>query len=170
VWEAFIVSLRAGLIYHIDFMRLDPKGRFYLRRALQDDVSGSSQAPTPMTVLDFGLAVVRTAEAIAVGIAFAKAMGCDAEKTLLAFAFRWQKLQGRQLTSWTRPERYISPGCSAYQDAVLAFVNVPLDTPLSALSNFVNQAIQPLFEVFDGFVLSPDVVEDLTRRLIERRL
>jgi hypothetical protein len=170
VWEAFIVSLRAGLIYHIDFMRLDPKGRFYLRRALQDDVSGSSQAPTPMTVLDFGLAVVRTAEAIAVGIAFAKAMGCDAEKTLLAFAFRWQKLQGRQLTSWTRPEHYISPGCSAYQDAVLAFVNVPLDTPLSALSNFVNQAIQPLFEVFDGFVLSPDVVEDLTRRLIERRL
>ena len=170
VWEAFIVSLRAGLIYHIDFMRLDPKGRFYLRRALQDDVSGSPQAPTPMTVLDFGLAVIRTAEAIAVGLAFAKAMGCDAEKTLLAFAFRWKKLQGRKLTSWTRPERYISPGRSAYQDEVLAFVNVPLDTPLSALSNFVNQAIQPLFEVFDGFVLSPDVVEDLTRQLIERRL
>ena len=170
IWEAFIVSLEKGWSAHIDFMRLDPKGRFYLQRALQDDVSGGPQAPTPMTVLDFGLPVIRTAEAIAVGIAFAKAMGCVAEETHLAFAFRWKKLRGRQLTSWVQPGRYISPGRSAYQDEVLAFVNVPLDTPLSALGHFVNQAVQPLFEVFDGFVLSNDVVEDLTRRLVERRL
>jgi hypothetical protein len=169
VWEAFIASLSSGWD-EIDFMRRDPKGRFYLRRALQDDISRGPRTPTPMTVFDFGLPIIRTAEAIAVGIAFAKAMGCDAEKTLLAFAFRWKKLQGRKLTSWAQPGRYISPGRSAYQDEVLALVNVPLDTPLSALSNFVNQAIQPLFEVFDGFVLSPDIVEDFTRRLIERRL
>jgi hypothetical protein len=50
------------------------------------------------------------------------------------------------------------------------FVNVPLETPLSALSEYVNQVVQPLYEVFDGFSLSKDVVEDLTRRLVERRL
>jgi hypothetical protein len=97
-------------------------------------------------------------------------MGCDAEKTLLAFAFRWTKLQGRELTSWIRPERHIFPGRIAYQDEVLAFVNIPLDTPLSVLGAFVHQAIQPLFEAFDGFELSSDVVEDLTQRLIERKL
>jgi hypothetical protein len=79
-------------------------------------------------------------------------------------------LQGRRLTSWVHPDRDIFPEPSAYQDAVLTFVDVPLETPLSALSNFVNQAVQPLFQLFDGFALSCDVVEDLTRRLIERKL
>lgn len=167
-WEAFIASLEIDRIDAIDFMRLDPEGRFYLRRALEDDVSSGFNAPAPMTALDFGLPVIRTAEAIAVGIAFAKAIGCLAEETQLAFAFRWKELRGRQLTSWVRPQRYISRGRSAYQDEVLAFVNVPLDTPLSALGNFVNQVVQPFFEIFDGFALSSDVVEELTRQLIER--
>lgn len=170
VWEAFIASVGSGWSDHIDFMRLDPKGRFYLRRALQDDISGSPQSPEPLKVLDFGLPVIRSAEAIAVGIAFAKAMGCEAEHTVLGFAFRWTRLRGRELGSWAQPGRYISPGRNAYQDEVVVFVNVPLDTPLSALGEYVNQVVQPLYEVFDGFALGKDVVEDLTRRLVERKL
>jgi hypothetical protein len=123
-----------------------------------------------MTILDFSLPITNTAEAIAVGMAFAKAMGCPAEDTQLAFAFKWTKLRGRRLTSWVHPDREIFPEPSAYQNEVLTFVNVPLDTPLSALGNFVNQVVQPLFEVFEGRVISRDVVEDLTRRLIERKL
>lgn len=170
MWEALVVSVGTGWSDHIDFMRLDPKGRFYLRRALQDDTSGSERAPEPLIALDFGLVTIRTAEAIAVGIAFAKAMGCDPEKTSLAFAFRWKRLQGRQLTSWANPERYISPSRTAYQDELISFVSVPLETPLSALGEYVHQATKPLFELFDGFALSKDVTEDLTRRLVERRL
>jgi len=170
VWEAFIFSLNKDLSDQIDFMRLEPKGRFYLYRALQDDVSGSRFAPAPMTVLDFGLPIIRSAEAIAVGIAFAKAMGCVAEETQLAFAFRWKKLKGRQLGSWANPGRFIFPGQFAYQDEVRAYVNVPLDTPISALGSFVNEVIRPLFEAFDGFVLSGSVVEDLVRQLVERKL
>jgi hypothetical protein len=167
-WEAFI-SLGSSQSHQIDFMRLDPKGRFYLRRALREDVSDNYQAPAPMTILDFSLPITNTTEAMAVGMAFAKAMGCPAEDTLLAFAFRWMKLQGRRLTSWAHLDRDIFPEPSAYQDEVLTFVDVPLETPLSALSNFVNQAVQPLFQVFDGFVLDRNVVEDLTRRLNERK-
>ena len=114
--------------------------------------------------------IIRTAEAIAVGIAFAKAMECDPENTLLAFAFQWNKLKGRETTSWVKPERYISPGSRSYQDEVLAFVNVPLETPLSTIGDFVDQAVQRLFESFDGHSISKDIVEDLTRRLLERRL
>lgn len=169
VWEALLTIIGTDLD-HLDFMRLDPKGRFYLRRALQDDISSSKRAPEPMTVLDFGLPIIRTAEAIAVGIAFAKAMGCNEENTLLAFSFKWSRLKGRALTSWAKPDRYISGGRHAYQDEVLVFVDVPLETPLSALNEYVSQAIQPLFEVFEGFQLSNDVIEDLTRRLVERRL
>jgi hypothetical protein len=168
-WEAFI-SLGSGQSCEIDFMRLDPKGRFYLRRPLREDVSDDRQVPAPMTILDFSLPITNTAEAIAVGMAFAKAMGCPAEDTQLAFAFKWTKLRGRRLISRVHPGRDIFPEPSAYQDEVLTFVDVPLDTPPSALGNFVNQAVQPLFQVFDGLVLRRDVVEDLTRRLIERRL
>lgn len=170
VWEALIASLNSGWIDHVDFMRLDPKGRFYLRRALQDDISGSQKSPKPMTVLDFGLPVVRTVEALAVGIAFSKAMGCNPESTTLAFAFRWTRLRGRELGSWAQPGRYVSPGRHAYQDEVITFVKVPLDTPLSALTDYVAQAVQPLFEVFNGFNLGNEVIEDLARRLIERRV
>jgi len=119
---------------------------------------------------DFWSTVIRCAEAIAVGIAFAKAMQCDPEATNLAFAFRWTKLQGRELASWAQPGRYISPGRQAYQDDFTALVNVPLETPLSALSEYVAQVVVPLYEVFDGFTLSKEIIEDLTRRLIERKL
>ena len=145
-----------------------PKGHFYLRRSFQDD-NNQSPSPKPMTYLDFALPILRTAESIAVGLAFAKAMDCDPEKTQLAFGFRWTKLKERQLVSWTTP-RFIPPGLFAYQNEVIAFIEVPLETPLSALGEFVNQAIQPLFRAFDGFELSKDIIENLTHRTIERRL
>ena len=165
VWEALIVN--PDPLHSIDFMKLDPKGHFYLRRPFQDD-SNQSPSPKPMTYLDFALPILRTAESIAVGLAFAKAMDCDPEKTQLAFGFRWTKLKERQLVAWTTP-RFIPPGFFAYQNEVIAFIEVPLETPLSALGEFVNQAVKPLFEVFNGFELSKDVVEDLTRKTIERR-
>lgn len=169
IWEAFIVSIGISFSNHIDFMRLDPKGRFYLRRALEDDISRSKHAPRPLSEFDFGLPIIRTAESIAVGIAFAKAMKSDLEKTILAFTFRWTKLRGRELSSWAQPNHDVSPERRAYRDEVLTFINVPLETPLSALSEFVSQAIQPLFEVFDGFPLDKNIVEDFTRQLVERK-
>ncbi|MBD2459430.1 ATP-binding protein [Oscillatoria sp. FACHB-1407] len=164
VWEAL---LSYGLR---DFTRLDPRGKFFVRRLLEDDVKVSDSSPQKLTALDFGLTIIRVAEAIAVGLAFAKAMGCLIEKTSLAFAFKWTRLKGRKLSAWANPRRWIPQHYFAYQDEVTTFVNLPLDTPLSSLPQYVNQAVQPLFEVFDGFTLNENVVEDMTRRLIERRL
>ena len=164
-WEALIVILEPPLPY-IDFMRLGPEGRFYFRQALYEDMRDLE----PMKYLDFTIPIKKAAEAIAVGIAFAKAMGCDVEKTQLAFGFRWTKLSGRELGSWIEPTRYLRPIGSAYQDEVSVFVEVPLGTPLSALGEYVNRAVKPLFEIFNGRELSKDIIEDLTRETIERRL
>jgi hypothetical protein len=169
-WEALVVSMGTGLSDQLDFMRLDPRGRFYLLRGFQDDFSGSNRAPNPLTELDFGLPIIRTAETIAVGLSFAKAMGCVPEKCVLAFAFRWKGLHGRQLTSWAQPSRYISPGRHAYQDEVVVQVSVPLDVSMSALGEFVDEVVQPLYAVFDGFTLSKEIVDDLTNRLLQRKL
>jgi hypothetical protein len=165
VWEALITE---GVGYQ-DFMRLDPKGRFFLRRFLTDDVERTRNSPPPLTALDFRIVLLRVAEALAVGVAFANAMGCSTETTQLSFAFKWTKLNGRKLSSWSNLLLWV-PAYQAYQDEVSSHVNVPLSTPVSALSPYVSQAIKPLYEVFEGFTLGEDVVEDLTRRLIERRL
>ena len=165
VWEAIFHSTKA---HAIDFWRLDPKGRFYLRRALEDDVQDAGIPP--MSRLDFGLVILRTAEAIGVGLAFAKAMGCPVETTQLAYVFRWSKLRDRWLASWANPRRTIFRRYQAYDDEASSFVNVPLDTPLSALGSFVYQAVQPLFVAFDGFEIGIDIVDDLTKQLIQRRL
>jgi hypothetical protein len=169
VWEALVLSRNTEFLNLMDFMRLDPKGKFFLRRDLGYDMGISVHASQVLADLDFSFPIIRTAEAIAVGIAFAKSMGCLPEETTLAFAFKWTKLKGRKLSSWVNRSVWIPQHTSAYQDEVIAFVNVPLDMPLSVLSQYVNQVVKPLFEIFDGFTLSEDIVEDITRRLIERR-
>jgi hypothetical protein len=170
-WEELLIFLKGGLSNYIDFMRLHPRGKFFLRRALQDDMGNTNRSPQALTTLDFSLTIEQTAEAIAVGIAFAKAMGCLPEETALAFAFKWTKLKGRKISSWARSNfgRSIPSIYSAYQDEVITFANVPLDMPLSAISQYVNQTVKPLFEIFGGFTLSEDSIEGITRKLIERR-
>lgn len=165
-WEALLVFLDSDVMNVIDFMRLSPEGRFYLRQAFEHDIRNSPDAPAPMTCLDFTLPIRRVAESVSVGIAFAKAMGCDPEKTQLAFGFQWSNLKGRQLVSWIEPMRHILPQ-RAYQDRAITFVVVPLETPPSAFGEFVNSAVQPLYEIFDGFSLKKTQVEYLTRRTIE---
>ncbi len=164
-WEAFIDFRVPDWINHIDFMRLGSHGQFYLRRVFYEDMRGRHLKP--MKYLDCTLPIRETAEAIAVGIAFAKAMGCDPEKTQLAFGFRWTKLTGRKLVSLVEPAPYIPPEEPAYRDDIFVPVKVPLETPLSALGEYVNQAVKPLFEIFNGFELSQDVMEDLTRKTIK---
>jgi hypothetical protein len=122
-----------------------------------------------MTCLDFGSPVKDTAEAIIVGLAFAKAMGFEIENTQLAFGFKWSKLKDRMLNSWAWPGRYISPYHRAYQDEVFSFINVPLETSESSIAEYVNNATKPLFRVFNGFILGMGVIEDFVKQLIERR-
>jgi hypothetical protein len=170
-WEAFICDLspeRGGM--DIDFWRLDPSGKFYLRRALQDDLSESERAPEPMKQLDFGLVILRTAEAIAVALGFARAMGCPIETTSVAFAFRWTKMKGRELSSWANSGRHVPRGNIAYQDDITSRVIAPLETPSSAIAEYVYLITKPVFEAFNGVEINISVVEDLTQRLIERRL
>lgn len=168
-WEAFIASFGGGFSDHLDYWRISPDGQFYLYRAFQDDVGATERAPQPGTVLDFGLAILRAAECMAVALAFAKAMGCD-EAASIKIAYRWNGLQKRVLSSWANPGRYLSYDRTAYQDEVVTTVDVPVDTAPGALAGYVHKIISKLFEVFDGFELSSEVTEDLVRRLVERRL
>jgi hypothetical protein len=153
---------------HFDFARLDPKGEFFLHRLLQDD--GLPNNVRPGSALDPSLMVLRVAEALGVGLAFARALGWPTEGTTLAFAFRWHKLRGRQLTNWATPFFDVLGGGTAHDDEIESCVQLSLDTPLAALTPFVHDATKGLFAAFDGTTVPSRTLEDLIRRLFERRL
>ena len=167
-FEYLVVSASPEFSDHIDFARLDPKGEFFLHRLLQDD--GVPARIRPGRVLDPTLMILRVAEAMAVGIALSKALGCEPEKTTLGFAFRWHQLSGRSLTNWANQQYIFRDGGKAHDDVVETCVQFPLETPLSALPQFVDEATKRLFAAFDGATVPIITTEDLVKKLIERRL
>ena len=167
-WEALIVRVEAEIASRLEFLRLDAKGQFYLRRLLQDDA-----VPTrvePGTRLDPILVIIRVAEAIAVGLSVTKGLGWPQETTRLGFMFRWRNLRGRRLDSWSNPIVYVPGGGAAEDDEITTFVEIPLDVPMSAITPYVDAATKDLFVVFDGTRLPAATLEEWTRRLLERRL
>lgn len=168
-WESLIISLGRGWD-HVDFMIKDPCGEFYLKRALQDDVSPSENAPPPNTQLDFSLQVLRVTEAIAVAVAFGKAMSNESDVGSVQLAFRWSGLGGRELTAWASPERYLSDHRTAVQDDIVTTINLSLSIPEATYWQYAKEALSPVFALFAGFSLSDGVYEDLASRLLERRL
>ncbi|HKR47360.1 MAG TPA: ATP-binding protein [Paraburkholderia sp.] len=165
-WEA-LIALPNGR--HTDFERLDPKGNFYHLRALFDDLQSTDYSPTPGVAFDFALPIYDCTEAIAVGLAFAKAMGCQEGDCTLEFAFRWSGLRGRELVSWYGRSGIISPGRKAHQDDVTLYQSVPLSTPLSAIGGLLAQSLKPLYALFAGFELSSKVIEGKSTQLVERK-
>jgi hypothetical protein len=112
----------------------------------------------------------RVAEAIAVGLAFARALGWDAEKTRLGFAFRWTKLRGRALVAWANPAVTVTSFGVSHDEEVTTFVELSLDTPAAAIAPYVDQAVQGLFVLFGGYRIALEAIEYWVRRLIERQL
>jgi hypothetical protein len=160
-WESLTNEPGGGWGSHFDF---------YLFRILQDDLQGSDRSPKPLSELDFGLAILRPAEVIAVALAFARSLGATDEHDAIALCFRWAGLKGRRLTSWAQPMRYLSMNRVAYSNEVSSSVVVPVSTQNSELAVYVRDVVRPLFEVFDGYEVNQKVVEDLTQRLVTRRL
>lgn len=164
-WKTFIVEVDA--FNALDFQLLNPNGRFYFLRALQDDFADEA---VPEKYLDPINTILRVAETIAVGISFARGLGWTPDETRLAFAFRWSKLKGRKLEPWANPGVYLSSNGISGTELVTSTVEIPLDTPLNAIAPAVETVVRRLFVVFNGYELPSKVIENWTRRLIERRL
>jgi hypothetical protein len=156
-----------GASSHLDFHRFDPRGEFYLRRVLQDDAVPSRVEPG--TSLDPILTILRVAETIIVGIRFVQVLGWSNEQTRLGFAFHWQGLAGRQLLQWSDPYGGVDWG-KAHDDQVTTYTELSLDTPITAIAPFVDQATRELFILFNGHTITAGVIEDRIKRLIERRI
>jgi hypothetical protein len=165
-WEALVIAT-GGWSQHMDFMRLDPRGDFFLRRSMPDDLT--DRVP-PGTAMDPIIAILRVAEAIAVGISMSRALIGDGEPHRLGFRFHWNKLDKRALAPWANPLVMMLGEPQAQDDEVVTFVELPSDTPIPAIAPFVDDATRDLFATFDGERIPLQVIEHWTSRLIERRL
>lgn len=169
-WEALIVSAGDGwMASHCDFMRLEPKGRFYLRRTLQDDTT--PEKVTPGKALDPLLMIYRVAEVIAVGLAIGKALQFDQAKTKLGFSFRWDGLRGRQLGTWADPMSVgmIGSSSASREDTLTTYAEISLDTAPQAIAPAVDAATRKLFAAFGGYQFRLDRIEDRVSALLSRQ-
>ena len=167
-YQSLAISIVQGFSNHVDFAQFDPNGEFFLHRLLQDD--GIPTKIRPKTLIDPLLMIIRIAEAMAVGISFAKALGCVTTETNLGFAFRWRGLKDRKLVAWANPFANLFEGGTSHDDVVDSCVQFSLDTPLSALPQFVDEATKNLFSAFEGATIPIQTIEDRVRRLLERKL
>lgn len=167
-WEVGLLPTASG---HIDFWRASGGGKFYHRRALEDDTVAARMqpAPEPGTVLDFDFNIYRTTEAIAVPLVFVREMGGTSEETAVAFCFRWSGLRGRTLSSWSNPSRFLFDEYRAHQDEYVSTIVVPVETTKSAISAYTNQVLQPLFDIFDGIVIEEKIVDQVVDRVLSRK-
>jgi hypothetical protein len=83
-------------------------------------------------------------------------------------------LRGRTLAGWANEERAFYSGVVLYgqvasDDEAGACIEVPLETPPSALAPFVAAATRELFLAFQGTQMPMSDVEKMTTDLLARR-
>lgn len=171
-WEALVHRVRDQWSEDsLDFWKMEPCGRFYLLRTLEDDTSRTLQGRgvKPGTIFDFLLLVSRTTEAIGTIRGFAEGLGVNRSDGSVDFAFRWTGLRGREITCWVDLSRELMTRVKAMDDQVVSTCCVPLDIPDKRLWEFVKQITQPVFDVF-GTGIGDQVLQDIVDRTLSRRL
>ena len=106
---------------HLDFAIFDPKGRFFLRRAFEDDMR--AEAVTGGKTIEIYIQAWRIAEALAVGRAFANALGASSA-TILSFAFRWSGIKNRRVDLWAHLGAEFMSARESLQDSIQCEVNI----------------------------------------------
>jgi len=170
IWEAKIVRSDDDFD-EIDHWKIDAKrGLFYAARALEDDTSPRS--PNPSKTLDFGLAILRTAEILAIAVQFSNYLCEDknAAKGKIKLTIRWTGLEGRNLSSWANPGRSLSESYVSSTDVISKSVYVPIKSGHDQLVLFTKEIIEDLFLSFDGWVCPDSEIEDLVGRLFNRTI
>ena len=163
-WETVLLSGPDGWGIHADFYRVHARGEFFMWRVLQDDLTDKVVSKT---AFDLGLMVYRVVETIAVALAFAKALEVD-ERSKLAFAFRWQNIEGRKLSAWANPLQFISASGEAHDNVVEGYIVVPAETPATAIAPYVKEVTTALCGSFNGYDFPTQAIEQSVEKLITR--
>ncbi|SLK11550.1 helix-turn-helix domain-containing protein [Novosphingobium mathurense] len=141
---------------HSDFWRVTRDPFAYLQRGYQEDGPDNLE---PGTIFDLTLPVWRTAEFFLHAVNFARALGAI-DTTEIRFVARYTGLEGRTLITWTKPllhERLDHRLRARSYKADLATVAQVSDLERN-LEDVVHDFVEPLYERFDGYRPSIELV------------
>src|SRR5581483_3623386 len=164
-----IVRLLGDWYDKLDFWRIEPDGLFYHRRALEDDVNAPQHKRPALSLLDWGLVLSRVGEVIGTGLAFAREMHAATPLGSVGYAFKWSRLKGRQLESWSMTNRFLMPLGKAHDDAIETTIIIPPETAETAIFAHVHEATKPLFELFGGREIRKELVEQIVSPIFNRK-
>jgi hypothetical protein len=167
-WEHLVIRQRydKGIP---EYMRLNAEGKFYHCRGFQEDYEASNPNKNPPSCLDIDLLIARIAEIMSVGRSFAIAMECSPVSTKLCFLFRWSGLTERRLVRYLpRLGGDVPEGGVSVRDSITSFVEVPLETPLSALGDYIERPVENLCLAFGGHLIVRGSVENSLREFLRR--
>ncbi len=168
-WEALMVSGPDDPFGITDYWQINPAGRFYYIRALEDDMREESHGLLPRSMLDFSRVVYRVTEAVSAVLQLSRELGASGENQI-GFAFRWRGLQGRILASSSEPDRMLRQQRTSHDDEVTATIEMPADAPESAVPSQVHQIVRQLFLAFQGYELPQPVIEEISSKVLKRRM
>lgn len=141
---------------HSDFWRITRNPFAYLQRGYQEDGPDNLE---PGTIFDLTLPIWRTAEFFLHAVNFARALGAI-DTTEIRFVARYTGLEGRTLITWAKPllREHLDQRLRARSHkAELATVAQVSDLERS-LEDVVHDFIEPLYERFDGYRPSIELV------------
>jgi hypothetical protein len=141
---------------HSDFWQVSREGFAYLHRGYQEDGPDNLE---PGTIFDLTLPIWRTAEVLLHAANLAQALGGDRETTV-HLSVRYTGLEGRELISWTKPllRTVIGERHRARSGRVDLDILTDVEKIETELENVVSLFLDPLYQRFDGYTISTDLV------------
>jgi transcriptional regulator with XRE-family HTH domain len=141
---------------HSDFWQANREGFTYLHRGYQEDGPDNLE---PGTIFDLTLPIWRTAEVLLHAANLARALGGDSETTVHLTA-RYSGLEGRELISWAKPllRTVIDERHRARSGRVDLDILTDVEKIDTEIESVVSLFLDPLYERFDGYLISTDLV------------
>lgn len=146
---------------HSDFWRAAIDARLYLRRGYQED---SVDVLAPATVFDLTLPVWRTAEIMLHAFHLARALKAKPD-TEITFRVHYVGLAGRQLKSWANPHREVLDDHRCRTASAIGTASARASDIDAKLTTLVQGLLAPIYEQFDFFKLSDQLVNEELSRL-----
>jgi len=141
-----------------DFWQVSPDVYAFLQRGYDEDGHANLD---PGAIFDVTLPIWRTSEVLFHASNLARRLELEPE-TKIKFQARYTGLEGRQLANWARPrihytldERLRAKSNTAELSFTVAIADVAY-----ALADRLIEGLKPLYERFDGYTLSSDLVRN----------
>jgi hypothetical protein len=133
-----------------DFWRADPQGQMSLTRLLQEDLEAPDRAGQG-EIFAMTLPVWRTGECLLHAGRLAGHLGANTVELMMT----WAGLQGRELSSFGSPNRWVPPGYICHENEVRTSITVEALAIPDTLPVLVKRLVAPLYANF-GFFVPPD--------------